>query len=406
MDGFFSASEVTSKRPSKGTLIPKCGACGLFKTCNSPKMPVHGSGRKGILIVGEAPGLEEDKQGRPFVGPSGQLLRKTLSNFGIAMEKDCWITNTLVCRPERNSTPTAEQIDYCRPNIVKAIRELKPKVIIALGGPAVDSIIGWLWKPGQGKIMQWAGWQVPSQRINAWVCPTFHPSFVLRSKEEPQKALIVPRMFEQHLQAAVAHEDRPFDPVPDYKSQVEAIADTEEAAKILRKMIRKGGAVSVDYETTGLKPDNDNMQIVCCGVSWQGRKTIAYPWQGEAITATYELLRSDLKKVGANIKFEERWTLAEFGRGVRNWEWDTMVNSHIIDQRSGITSVKFQAFVLLGQEEYNSHIQPYLEAPSPNQPNRIREVKLQELLTYCAMDALLEYKITEIQRERLGFPTL
>src|SRR5688572_528647 len=82
--------------------IPKCGACGLLKGCKSPKMPVSGKGAKGILIIGEAPGRDEDIQGRPFVGATGEKLETTLRKLGVEMRRDCWLTNALICRPKAN----------------------------------------------------------------------------------------------------------------------------------------------------------------------------------------------------------------------------------------------------------------------------------------------------------------
>jgi uracil-DNA glycosylase len=96
-DGFFSAAQWDSVNlpPSK---LPKCGACALYKTCNSPKMEPTGDGRKRILIIGEAPGRTEDDEGRQFCGESGRLLEEKLSMFGINMRKDCWLENAIRCR--------------------------------------------------------------------------------------------------------------------------------------------------------------------------------------------------------------------------------------------------------------------------------------------------------------------
>ena len=145
MKGFFSAAEI---RPAKTllTLAPKCGKCGLYKTCQSPKMPVTGEGRKKLLIIAEAPGAREDQRGIQLCGESGRLLEKTLRKFGVEMRRDCWLTNALSCRPPKNATPTSEQIAHCRPLVVRAIQELNPEKIILLGGPAVKSVYDWRWK--------------------------------------------------------------------------------------------------------------------------------------------------------------------------------------------------------------------------------------------------------------------
>ena len=87
---FFQESsilELTQKKVE--SLVPKCGVCRLYKSCQSPKMKPYGKGRKGILILGEAPGKEEDKRGKPFVGPFGRFLKDHLEMVGIDMDRDC-----------------------------------------------------------------------------------------------------------------------------------------------------------------------------------------------------------------------------------------------------------------------------------------------------------------------------
>jgi hypothetical protein len=115
MDGFFTRSEMLQVRAPKA-VSPRCGACGLFKTCNSPKMPVDGRGRAGILVIGEAPGREEDEQGRPFVGATGQLLRDTMEELGVDLRQDCWLYNSIICFPgdTRIKTPSPVEIGYRR----------------------------------------------------------------------------------------------------------------------------------------------------------------------------------------------------------------------------------------------------------------------------------------------------
>lgn len=398
MAGFFSELQIASKAPQ--ARLPACGACGLFKQCQSPKMPIDGEGRKKILIVGEAPGKNEDQEGQPFVGKSGRLLRDTLDDLGVNMRKDCWITNALICRPPGNRTPTDKEIGYCRPNINLAIDDLKPNVIITLGKAAVTSVIEPLWKENVGGMIRWAGWNIPCQRPNTWICPTFHPSYVLR--EDRNRA--VKLLFEQHLKRAITHKDKPWKEVPDYRKEVEIIMDPDEAAKIIRKFTKKGGNVAFDYETNMLKPDSDDAQIITCSVCWEGKRTIAYPWHGKAIAATSDMLRSEnVAKIASNAKFEERWTKAILKHGVKNWRWDTMLAAHVLDNRRTITSIKFQAFVLLGQEKYDNHIAPYLRSTtkSCNSPNRIKEVNLRELLMYNGLDSLLEYKVAMKQIPRI-----
>lgn len=396
--GFFQVHSALSDRMPM--LIPKCGACGIYKGCNSPKMSVSGGGQRGILVLAEAPGGVEDDEGTQFVGPTGQLLRRAFDRLGVSLDEDCWKTNALICRPPSNRAPTSQEIDYCRPNLLRALRDCQPRLVIPLGAAAVKSLIGPLWREDVGLISQWVGWKIPLQRGNFWIAPNYHPSYVSRSEGEKNGA-VVKIWFDRYLEEALSLSGRPWEDVPDYGSLVDVILNPEEASDRIDKMVHAGGAVSFDFETNMLKPDSADARIISCSVCWKGIETISYPWAGSAIGATGRLLRSDLPKIGANTKFEDRWCRRFFGVGVRNFVWDVMLSSHHLDNRRGITSVKFQAFVRLGQRPWDSEMKQYFESTDERGVNRISEVDLRSLLVYGGMDALMEYKLAEIQKKEM-----
>lgn len=396
--GFFSGSTIAqSKAPL--SLVPKCGACGLFKTCRSPKMEVDGKGKRKILIVGEAPGREEDERGQPFVGESGQLLETELRRVGINMRQDCWIYNSLICRPPKNVTPTPNQIDYCRPNVIKTIQQLQPEVIICVGKVAVHSVIGYVWKEEVGELSRWVGWNIPSQKLNAWICPTYHPAHLLRNKD---KALRF--WWQRHLAQATSRSGRPFTALPDYRQQIELITDDLQAATAIAAMTRRGKLTAFDYETNMLKPDWPERQVVSAAMSQHG-KTIAFLWQRRAAAAAKEFLVSDVPKIASYMKMEDRWTREVLGVNVRNWYFDTTIGAHTLDNREDITGLKFQAFVLLGCEVYDDHIKRFLQSKAGKRVNQIlEEIDLHDLLFYNGMDALLEDQVARIQMKALKYP--
>jgi uracil-DNA glycosylase family 4 len=402
---FFTPSEVTSRKPIG--LVPQCAACKLDLGCLSPRMPLSGNGKKEILIVGEASGATEDSQNRPFVGKAGQYLQTCLSRQGIDLREDCWITNSLSCRPPKNRKPTEREITFCRPKVINHIQELKPKLIILLGDAAVKSVMTWLWKDKVGSISRWAGWRIPSQQINAWVTPTFHPSHVKRSEDRKGRLdPILELYFNQHLEEACKRIERPWKEVPDWKQQCKVILYPAQAAHMIREVISMNKPTAFDFETEGLKPEQKNgykLDIFSCSLS-NGLVTFAYPWIGETIEATKEFLFSGVPKIGANSKFENRFVLERFGRPVNNWIWDVCEAAHIGDNRPEISSVKFQSFVLLGQQSYDDSIKPYLKAKDGGGygRNRIREANLESILSYCAMDSLLEFKLAKVQSKNLG----
>ena len=391
MPKFFESLPDT---PAHTTSMPTCGSCGLYKGCRSPKMQVTGEGRRRVLIVAEAPGQDEDRQGIQLIGMAGQALRKHLRKIGVDLDRDCWKTNAVICHPGSMKNPTDKQVLSCRPNLLKVIRELEPDVILLLGGASVKSLIGYAWREDVGQIERWTGWQIPSQLLNVWLCPTWHPSYLMRQGDP-----VLDLWFVRHLKVAFELEGKPWpDEKTDWTKQITVEYAPRQAAVGIRKLIEAGKPMAIDYETDRLKPDADDSRIVCCAVS-DGKTTISFPWQGDAVTAVGELLQSEVGKLAHNIKFEERWSQHEFGRGVRNWEWCSMTAAHVLDNRRGITGLKFQSFVNFGVGDYDREISPYLKGEGGNGKNRVTDAPLDRLLLYCGMDALLGFKLAEKQRE-------
>jgi uracil-DNA glycosylase family 4 len=383
-------------------MFPACEQCQIYRGCQSKKMKPSGKGEKRILIVGDYPGIEEDREGRQFVGPSGRYLRGVLDDYGIDMNRDCVTTNALICYSENPGSHKTAIAD-CRPNLLRTIREVNPEIILLLGGSAVRSLIAHLWKGEVGVIGRWVGWRIPCQSINTCICPSWNPAHIVyeRNKDNPNKSLEL--HFREHILAAVSLLGRPWKEVPDYRKQVEVIFNPEEAAARIGKYTSR--LVAFDYETATLKSQSPHAEIVCCGVCWQGKETIAFPWTNGTRKAMKALLENpDVGKIGASNQFEHLHSESQ-GIEVRGWIWDTVNNAHLLDTRiGGITGVKFQAFVQKGVEDYAYNIAPFLESDggSGNSKNRIREVDPRLLMIYCGMDALVEWHIAMKQAEEAG----
>jgi uracil-DNA glycosylase family 4 len=402
---FFSASEALSVRAPM-PLEPRCGRCGLYRDCKSPKMKPSGRGRKRILICGDYPGKDEDATGIQFSGGAGDLLSGRLRSCGVSMRDDCWLTNSLICYSKGKPSEHKTAMSDCRPNLIKTIRSLNPEIIILLGTSAVRSLIGYLWKEDTGPIGRWVGHKIPDHKFNAWVCPSYNPAHLTYSRE-----VVLNMHFDQHLEDACKLPGRPWpNGPPDYESEVEVIMSVDEATRRLERYT--AGVIAFDYETNCLKPDGPIPEIVCASVCWEGRETIAFPWMGSVRGAMRTILENpNIGKIGANIKFEDRWTREKLGIEVQGWMFDTMLAAHAIDPRSvserdprGVSGLKFQAYVHLGCPDYSSHVAPLLESDRKGgyELNRIREVKLPQLLLYNGLDSLLEYKLAMIQMKHLG----
>jgi uracil-DNA glycosylase family 4 len=395
MAGLFQLDDVMVLDPVPR--VAQCGKCGLWQNCKSPKMEVAGNGQRKILVVGEAPGREEDARGTPFVGASGHLLQSILRRNGIDLFRDCWITNAARCRPADNKLPD-KAVDHCRPYLLNAIQKYKPEIIILLGGSALDSLIGYLWGGAPGGIKMWAGFRIPCQRYNAWVCPTFHPMRTEYCKAEGDVVTLL--KFKEHIESFSKLSGRPWKTVPKFEDQVEVILKDDEAVGAINDLdLDENGCIAFDFETTTTKPDGPKAEIWCCSIS-DGTSSFAYPWRGKAVQSTLNLLQNpEIGKYGWNDKFEERWVRRKYGCRVRGWTQDGMLIAHGHDSRRGITKLKFQAFVKLGQERWDSYVGPYLKADSGNAENRIRDADRTKVLRYCGTDSLIEAKIAQMQKK-------
>jgi uracil-DNA glycosylase family 4 len=139
----------------------------------------EGSPQARLMFIGEAPGAEEDVQGRPFVGPAGQLLNNLLSKLGLSRE-EVYITNVVKSRPPGNRVPEADEVAACLPFLKKQIKAIRPRVIVALGRVAAHALLDT--KTPLTKLRGY--WQ---RYDNIPVMPTFHPSYLLRFPQERHK---------------------------------------------------------------------------------------------------------------------------------------------------------------------------------------------------------------------------
>lgn len=161
-----------------------CQSCDLCKT-RSQVVFDNNVTKANVMIIGEGPGEEEDKQGVPFVGKAGQKLDKILDFVGLKRE-EVYITNAILCRPPNNRVPRPEELDACRWRLNLQIEAIKPKLIIALGRTAVQQLKG---EPIKGPLTQffgdWHNYTIGEQNIKMLV--TYHPSYLLRSPEKGYK---------------------------------------------------------------------------------------------------------------------------------------------------------------------------------------------------------------------------
>lgn len=158
--------------------------CSLKFSANSTVFG-YGSPHADVMLIGEAPGADEDMQGKPFVGRSGQLLTKMLAAIGLKRE-ECYITNILPWRPPGNRTPTNGEVAVCLPFLQRQIELVRPKYIFLLGGSAANAVLD-----NAESISRLRGHVIDYKTSDGLIIPalaSFHPAYLLRTPQQKAKA--------------------------------------------------------------------------------------------------------------------------------------------------------------------------------------------------------------------------
>ncbi|MGA7811396.1 uracil-DNA glycosylase family protein [Caballeronia sp.] len=167
------------------TLAARVSVCDRCRLCERRTHAVFGVGDREAdwMLVGEAPGENEDKQGEPFVGPAGKLLDSMLHAVTLSREDNVFIANVIKCRPPGNRNPEPDEVARCEPYLKRQVALVKPKVIVALGRFAANSLLNTDASVGslRGRVHDYEG--VP-------VIVTYHPAYLLRSLPDKAKAWV------------------------------------------------------------------------------------------------------------------------------------------------------------------------------------------------------------------------
>jgi DNA polymerase len=167
--------------PELEARVSGCTACGLHEARTNTVFGV-GSRQARWVVIGEAPGADEDRQGEPFVGRAGKLLNEMLRACGLQRE-DVYIANILKCRPPRNRDPRPEEVAQCEPYLRRQLELIKPELILAVGRIAAQNLLETTTPIGKlrGRVHQFGVPSIP-------LVVTYHPAYLLRSPLEKRRA--------------------------------------------------------------------------------------------------------------------------------------------------------------------------------------------------------------------------
>lgn len=415
-NGFFLEDETDSPavRQDRDREILShvgCKGCPLKRGIDSPQMEPYGDGKKGILLLGEAPGEDEDIEGRPFVGRSGGKLEWALGRVDIDMDKDCYRQNAIQCWPGKgNEYPGDGIADRCRPRLEKQIGELKPKVIVALGRPAMKALLfddapkkvqSQMKSVSGGMMTRMRGRIIPSR---TWGCPvlvSLHPSWYLRNDKEEE--LLVDDM--SLIWKAMEYYGKPMqDKIIDRGGLVTDFKRVKEF--LLEAIINE--KVSYDFETTSLNPyDKDNKILVVSVVAEYGSWNYTHPmvrcipvdwpkiWtdehRKEIKILLQKLIQSKSTKIVHNVQFEHQWGEQKLFADMKGDVWDTMVVAHVLDGRDRTTNLDFQVWQMTG-DVYGQNLDK----------SNLLSHRLEDVAVYGCKDAYYAYMLKKEQEQALN----
>ena len=350
----------------------ECQTCPLNKK-GKTFVPGHGPEKAKYAIIGEAPGSIEVAKKRPFVGPSGQLLRKVLRAIGVDPD-EVYMTNVVKCRPPQNRTPKASEIKRC--NTVPAeLWAHGVEVVIPLGNSALRTLSGITGiTKARGKEFAQGDWRV---------IPTFHPAAVLRNPDYFPS-------FAEDLEKAFS----PVKPHPE-PLRVYDVIPAEDIQAACEFFDGLEGLVAYDLETRALNPVRENT-ILCVSFSRSTGDATVIAGQALYHVSVRSAWREAIKREGVrwlahNAQFDSAVVNAQLGFRVPVDE-DTMLMSYALDERGGIHGLKELCQRKLNVEDWEADVKKY---PS------FADIPWTILVRYNAQDTANCYRLYEHFLEKL-----
>ena len=354
-----------------------------------------------ILLVGEAPGAEEDHMGEPFVGPVGRFLRIALEDLG--MSDDVVFTNAVKCRPPENKTPSARVITVCSQYLQREIEHYDPKAIILMGNVPLKAMLN------ETGITKWRG--TPFFIDDRLVLPTFHPSYVRRRLQGGDQDTLNAWISDLEY-AANAVDDTELD--QQSVSNIDRSYQTADTEKKLKRMVKeltkssskaKPKTVAFDTEVSSL--DAKDAVLLCVSFAtldghhwvvpvshkdsvWVGMPDVPLKYIGKVL--------SKCNIVGHNLKFDFAQMLSN-GIDITNMTGDSMILSSLIDSKRGLHSLKRLAAIHLWMGDYDAELEEYKATHPDSNPARggsYANIPGDILFPYAALDAIATVNLYDV----------
>lgn len=347
-----------------------------------------------VMLIGEAPGENEDIEGRPFVGKAGKILR---DNIPSGWEKQLYWSNAVRCRPPKNRTPIPQEVECCSVYQEEDLVKIKPHAILALGDVALKYFWNTAWVTGMRGI------PFPVQLgdgTTTWVMSTFHPSYVMRQNREDYNTgkttnSMLP-VFRKDIHDFFGKLPYYADNPPKIYTPPKQIfypKSREEALYFFHKLKEP---YCVDIETAKLKPYMRDSRIITAGFS-DGDITFAFPvsWPGGisdwGLDAFNTIMRIKKQWIASHASFEYIWIWTSTETHDHNFH-DIEAMARLIHKRKGIGSLDDLTRIYLGVD---------IKKLTDMDKGRLMDYPVEKVLWYNALDAWAEYEIFNILAERM-----
>jgi len=358
-----------------------CDSCPLQKERMAKGIRV-GTGDGTVVLIGEAPGIQEAIKGIPFVGPSGELLHRTLDSLGAT---NLWITNACLCRPPSNVIDDVS-VGCCHDRLMDEIRQQKPSLIITLGATPLHTLF-----PSAGNITTVRGNFMFQTELGVNVLPTYHPAYILR---QPSKFTDFAQDMQRALRPPNFNLSDPIGP-----KEVTIVRTLTEAIFALDALAEQGEIVC-DIETSGFDRLRDH--ILCMVFTWKHAQALVIPGSLLQTSAVKTMLRSlfsrpNITWIGHGMKFDVEFIQVLLGmRPIIGF--DTLMAHYVNDERTGTHDLKEIARLNFNAPDWEGDIKNYLPHPKTDSYTLIPE---EVLLKYAAYDGDYTFRLYRLLSEEL-----
>ena len=394
----FEPKEIRRK-VSDLPLVLRCAVCGIAPC----PMDVGGMGESGILIVFGVPN-EIQWEARDWYADTTHPVFQAIQYQNGDPIRETKATGVLLCR----GTKDPAKYEQCLVRLQTTIREMNPSVIITVGEIATGAVLR-LYNPLHYKegvtVADLYGQCIPLNQEKGWNCwltPVMSRSRLEANRSQEVRDMAQMWVFRHIIWAYGLKGCRP----PHYeKPKIEILVDADRIVSAIDQAIHSE-LTAFDYETNTLDPWRSAAEILTCSVAMGTenalQRTVAFPMGSSAVRQKWtEYLRSETKKIGANIMFEHYWSSVYLNTPTVNWVWDVCIGARILDCSPGVSGLKRTTFVNLGIIGYDDTVEPFISTEDDKGVNGLTKMNPNDLLTYNAYDSAYTYECALRQRDMM-----